>query len=631
MNNSTPQIFFVMGVSGVGKTTVGKLLAQQLRIPFFDGDDFHSELNIQKMATGQPLNDDDRAEWLKSLNELANQHVQKSGCIIACSALKEKYRTLLENGLNNALNWIFLKGSFELISERLKNRQGHYMPTNLLQSQFDILEEPDQAFTYKIENSPKTIVEMIAQNLETQAEFGLIGLGVMGKSLCRNIASKGVKISMFNRHVPEKEENIAYNFKKQHVELRNSLVFDQLHKFVASLKRPRKIFLMVNAGPAIDTVIEKLIPLLSKEDIIIDGGNSHFKDTAKREGLLSNHGIFFIGCGVSGGEDGALKGPSIMPGGDKKAYEIIKPYLEKIAAKDKNAKACCTYIGKSGSGHFTKMVHNGIEYAEMQLLAELYQIFKANGKNPDEIALILSSIEADAQSYLLEITIDILRKKENNDWLIHKILDKAGNKGTGNWTTITSAQLGVPSTLISGALFARFLSAYKDERVQVQEILPSKLNAFDINENIILEAYQLARIVNHIQGFKLLKQASETYKWSLNLNEIARIWTNGCIIRSDLMEKLVDMLKNENDLILHVDTVSSIKKLKPALTLVVAKCIESNISVPCLSEAINYLNGISQADSPANLIQAQRDYFGAHTYQRVDDKSGNFHHTDWLN
>ena len=631
MNESAAQIFFIMGVSGVGKTTVGKLLAQKLKLPFFDGDDYHPEQNIKKMASGQSLNDKDREGWLKRLNELAKENSQKSGCVIACSALKEKYRNLLENGLKQSPHWIFLEGSFELISKRLESRKEHYMPVNLLQSQFETLETPTNAFTFNIENSPEIIVEMLLQNLSNQAEFGLLGLGVMGKSLCRNLAKNGVKIAMYNRHVPGKEENIANNFKQKHKELEHALAFDQLHQFVSALQTPRKIFLMVNAGSAIDSVIKELTPLLSKNDIIIDGGNSHYEDTAKRESSLAQKGLFFIGCGVSGGEEGALTGPSIMPGGDPTAYEMIKPFLGKIAAKDKNGKACSTYIGKSGSGHFTKMLHNGIEYVEMQLLAEIYQIFKAMGKNPDEIAEILSQAESETQSYLLEITVDILREKEGDDWLIHKILDKAGNKGTGNWTTIASAQLGVPSTLITGSLFARYLSASKDERVRVQQIYPAELNTIDIAEKKILEAYQLARIVNHIQGFKLLNEASDTYQWMLNLSEIARIWTNGCIIRSTLMERLVDLLKKEKNLILHSELSLSIKKLKPALSTVVAKCIERNISIPCLSEAINYLNGISQADSPANLIQAQRDYFGAHTYQRVDDESGRFHHTNWIN
>ena len=619
-----------MGVSGVGKTTIGKLLAQELSLPFFDGDDFHSDQNIQKMVAGHSLNDNDRADWLQDLNKLATDHTHKAGCVIACSALKEKYRTLLEKNINQHVQWIFLDGTFELISNRLENRKDHYMPAKLLQTQFDTLETPSKALTFSIESSPEHIVNKIQQHFTPKAEFGLVGLGVMGKSLCRNLASKGVIISMFNRHVEGKEENIAIDFKNEFEELQNALSFDELDKFVNSLEKPRKIFLMVNAGPSIDAVIEKLTPLLSKNDVIIDGGNSHYEDTDKREKLLAKKDIYFVGCGVSGGEEGALKGPSIMPGGNLAAYKLISSYLKKIAAKDKNGEACCTYIGKSGSGHFTKMLHNGVEYAEMQLLAEVYQIFNAKGKNPDEAAEILSHLSKEAQSYLWEITIDILKKKEGDDWLINKILDKAGNKGTGNWTTIASAQLGVPSTLIAGSLFARYLSAFKDDRVSLHKILSSKRSPIDLTEAEVFEAYQLARLVNHIQGFKLLKEASETFNWSLNLSEIARIWTNGCIIRSELMEKLVDILNKESDIIYHTDIIYSIKKLKPSLAKVVAKCVENDIAVHCLSEAINYINAISQAHSSANLIQAQRDYFGAHTYQRMEDKSGKFYHTNWL-
>ncbi|MEP5613885.1 MAG: NAD(P)-binding domain-containing protein, partial [Cyclobacteriaceae bacterium] len=300
----------------------------------------------------------------------------------------------------------------------------------------------------------------------------------MGKSLCRNLAQKGFQLSIFNRHVDEVEVNVAANFKNLHQELESAQSFDDLEAFVHSIEQPRKIMLMVNAGKTTDSVIEDLLQYLSPGDVIIDGGNSHFEDTKTRSEYLKSKNVFFIGTGVSGGEEGALKGPSVMPGGDPKVYKMIQPYLDAIAARDKDGMPCCTYIGKDGSGHFVKMVHNGIEYAEMQLLAEVVGVLNSQGSAYNEIAEVLDSW-AGCNSYLLEITTAILRKKEGNDWLLDKILDKAGNKGTGNWTAVATAQLGVPSTLITSALYARYLSFYKDERVKTEARYGSKdkLNA----------------------------------------------------------------------------------------------------------------------------------------------------------
>ena len=629
MNNNQPLVIFVMGVSGVGKSTIGSLLSKEFSIPYFDGDDFHPQENVDKMANGHSLNDDDRYGWLLKLNSLANQHMEKGGCIIACSALKEKYRDILQENIEKNTKWVFLNGSYELISNRMQARKNHYMPASLLKSQFDTLEIPINAIDVDIRKSPEEIIKLIKTDILNKSEFGLVGLGVMGKSLCRNLASKGFNISIYNRHLDNVEENVAINFKKEHDELKTSQPFDDVQSFVNSLQQPRKIMLMVNAGKTIDIVIEQLLPYLSENDVIIDGGNSHYNDTERRILFLEKKKIHFIGTGVSGGEEGALKGPSIMPGGNAEAYKLVKPYLETIAAKDKNGNPCCTYIGKSGSGHFSKMVHNGIEYAEMQLLAEVYQIFKSAGKNPDEISNILSSWKKDTDSYLLEITSDILKKKENDDWLIHKILDKAGNKGTGNWTTIASAQLGTPSTMIASSLFSRYTSAYKDERVQLNELYPSNNNVLLINNDDVKKAYQLARIINHYQGFKLLYEASETYEWDFNLSEIARIWTNGCIIRSTFMEDLISILKKDANILTNQKIIDEVKNLKPSLSRVVAECIKNEMSIPCLSEAINSLNAITSSDSSANMIQAQRDYFGAHTYQRNDDNSGKYYHTNW--
>lgn len=631
MINRDHTVIFIMGTSGTGKSTIGKLLAEELSIPFFDGDDFHSKEHIQKMANGESLDDDDRFGWLTRLNGLAKNQLNTNSCIIACSALKEKYRELLSQGIEKNVKWVFLNGTIDQVQERLKNREHHFMPITLLKSQFDILEVPNYALQIDIALSPEEIVHLIKEEFLNKAAFGMIGLGVMGKSLSLNLAKNGIKISIYNRHVSGLEENVALNFKKEYGVLSEALPFDELEGFVNSLQKPRKIMFMVHAGNAIDKVIENIIPYLSAGDILIDGGNSNYIHTKERYDYLKSKEIHFMGAGVSGGEEGALNGPSIMPGGDKDIYKVVQPFLETIAAKDENNLPCCAYIGNEGSGHFVKMVHNGIEYVEMQLLAEVLSILKATGNNLAQIATILESWKEKSDSYLLDITIKILRKKEGDDWLIDKIMDKAGNKGTGNWATIATAQLGVPSTLIASALFARYTSFYKEDRINLhkkydQEHLGLHLNL--LNDEV-LNAYQFSRIINHYQGFKLISEAAKTYKWDLNLSEIARIWTNGCIIKSNLMRTLVVILKESDNLLGDESIVKQIKALKPSANLVTSQCIMNELAIPCFSEAVNFLNNFSTANSTANLIQAQRDYFGAHTYQRIDDDSEKFYHTDW--
>ncbi|SDS57447.1 6-phosphogluconate dehydrogenase [Polaribacter sp. KT25b] len=621
-----------MGVSGVGKSTIGSLLSEKLNIPFFDGDDFHPEENILKMSKGEPLNDDDRLGWLQTLNKLAIEQLVNKGCVIVCSALKEKYRDILNTDIKERAEWVFLNGSFEQIKQRINDRKGHFMSSDLLKSQFDILEAPKNAIEIDINLSPNNIVEMISKEILKKSEFGLFGLGVMGKSLSRNLANKGFNISLFNRHVEGVEEDVAKKFKNEFKELSSSLAFDNIESFVNSLQKPRKIMLMVNAGKIVDYVIEDLLPFLDAGDILIDGGNSNYNKTKERFHYLKSKNIHFVGTGVSGGEEGALKGPSIMPGCDKDVYKDIQPFLEAIAAKDANNLPCCTHIGTEGSGHFVKMVHNGIEYAEMQLLAEVYVMLKALGNNPDQIATILESWKASTNSYLLEITIDILRKKEGDDWLVNKIMDKAGNKGTGNWTTISTAELGVPSTMIASALFARYTSFYKEERITASENFEKNTTSnLNLTTDDILKAYQFARIINHYQGFKLIQEASKSYSWNLNLSELARIWTGGCIIKSDLMVEFVDIFKTTDNLLTNKIIIKKIKLLKPSIKKVVSEGILNELAIPTFSEAINFLNSFAVADSSANLIQAQRDYFGAHTYQRKDDNSKKFYHTDWIN
>ena len=457
--------------------------------------------------------------------------------------------------------------------------------------------------------------------------FGLIGLGVMGKSLARNLAGKGTSLALYNRFVAGKEERVAVQFIQQYPELQAAEGFEDLSAFVQALELPRRIFLMVNAGASTDAVIDELVPLLAPGDIIMDGGNAHYKDTQRRMDALAARGLHFMGCGVSGGEEGALKGPSIMPGGAPQAYEAVKEHLERIAAKDKNGAPCCAYVGNGGAGHFVKMVHNGIEYAEMQLIAEVYALFRRTFQySPDAIADIFEAwLQTDAASYLLEITVDILRVKSGDGWLLDLVEDAASSKGTGGWATAAAAELGVSATMISEALFARYLSAVPAERREAAGKIPHESPITDQNraqyimsDEYVRHAYQLARIVNHHQGFHLIQVASETYQWALNLPEIARIWTNGCIIRSRLMEDLSGIL-NTGERLLQDPTLSQrahLTRFFLVQTIVVA--MSDGLDTPCLSAAIQFLNGYINADSAMNVIQAQRDYFGAHTYRRRD-------------
>ena len=623
------KIYIVMGVSGAGKSSVGQALSKSLKLPFYDGDDYHPQANIDKMRQGIPLEDSDRWGWLKNLNQLAKEALKKEGAVMVCSALKEVYRQELSKDLSTACEWIYLKGSYELILERIQARAGHFMPPELLQSQFNTLEAPKNAIEINVSAPLSEIIQTLEMRLNEQKEFGLFGLGVMGKSLARNLARNGFKIALFNRHLAGVEEGVAKNFKDDFPDLKEAAAFDEIAAFVNALETPRKIMLMVNAGPIVDHVIEDLLPFLSKGDILIDGGNSNYKDSKRRLDYLSSRQIQFIGAGVSGGEEGALTGPSIMPGGSKEAYASIQPYLEAIAAKGEDGKPCCSYIGEEGSGHFVKMVHNGIEYVEMELLAEMYAILTTLGKNPAEIANIFESWKSVSNSYLLEITIDILRKKEGDTPLVEKILDVAANKGTGNWTTIATAELGVPSTLIANALFARFTSSFKTQRQKVAAIFKHSPEVQTIEVADLLKAYHFARIINHYQGFQLISEAAKTYQWNIVLSELARVWTNGCIIKSDLMKKLVPLLKESNDLLDAPSLQNELLLLKPIANKVVAQCILSEIPTSSLSESVNFLNQLKTDRSAANIIQAQRDYFGAHTYKRIHDPLQKNHHTIW--
>ena len=467
----------------------------------------------------------------------------------------------------------------------------------------------------------------------SKQQIGVIGMAVMGRNLALNIESRGFSVSIYNRSRDKTEEVIAEHSDKRLVP------YYSIEDFVNSLEKPRRILIMVQAGKGTDAVIDELRPLLDKGDIIIDGGNAYFEDTIRRNKMLSDEGFNFIGTGVSGGEEGALKGPSIMPGGQKEAYELVAPILEKIAAKA-NGEPCVAYIGPDGAGHYVKMAHNGIEYGDMQLIAESYSVLKhVGGLTNDELSDVFSDWnKGELDSYLTEITADIFKyKDENGDYLVDKILDAAGNKGTGKWTSQSALDLGEPLSLITESVFARYISAIKDQRVAASKVLkgPSK-EVFTGDKQTLIEkvrkALYMGKIISYAQGFAQLKAASEHYNWQLNYGEIAKIFRAGCIIRAQFLQKITDAYSENNNidnLLLAPYFSKTVEVYQQSLRDVICLAVSQGIAVPTLLAAIAYYDSYRSAVLPANLIQAQRDYFGAHTYKRID-KEGVFH-TDWLN
>lgn len=635
------EVYIIYGVSGCGKTTVGQALSKVLGLPFFDADDYHPKSNIEKMKSGKSLCDEDRLPWLHKLSENIEKWSSSTGAILACSALKEDYRIVLSRNCKSII-WVHLFGNFKFLSKRLDKRSGHFFSKNLLQDQFNTLEIPNYGMHLNSSFSIYTIVQNIIENTKNKvmdkSEFGLIGLGVMGKSLSVNLGREGVKLSVFNRHIEGKEEDVAKDFISKQPNEYHLVGFDDLKEFVQSIASPRNLLLMVNAGPAVDAIIEELLPHLDANDLIIDGGNSHYKDTERRNSYLENKKILYIGTGISGGEEGAKNGPSIMPGGSSEAYARAGKYLEKIAAKDKFKLPCCTYIGKGGAGHFVKMLHNGIEYGEMQIISEIHHFLRyQTNASPEEIADVFAEwSDSKLSSYLLDITIDILRKKEGDEYLLEKVLDAAGQKGTGGWSTQAALEMGLSLNTISEAVMARNLSAQKQTRVEAN-VLYDFQSKKDLDILMLVssvkDAYELTRIINHAIGFDALNSASKEYNWELNLSEIARVWTNGCIIKSKFMEDLVDIFKdNPNaNLLMHQSIASSVKVLRNNLIIFTNLALSNGAHIPVISSALNYLNGFTSAQSSANLIQAQRDYFGAHTYKRIDRSAKESFHTNWTN
>jgi 6-phosphogluconate dehydrogenase len=467
------------------------------------------------------------------------------------------------------------------------------------------------------------------------SDIGVIGLAVMGENLILNMESKGFSVAAFNRSVDKVDHFVNGRAKGKNIYGARSI-----EDLVGSLKSPKKIMLMVKAGKPVDDFIEQLIPHLSKGDIIIDGGNSHFPDTERRVKYLESKGLLFIGTGVSGGEEGALLGPSIMPGGSKEAWPAVKPIFQGIAAKVDDGSPCCDWVGNGGAGHFVKMVHNGIEYGDMQLICEIYQIMKVLlNTSADEMHEIFKEWnEGELDSYLIEITRDILAYREADGTpLVDKILDTAGQKGTGKWTGTVALDLGIPLTLITESVFARCLSALKEERVAASKVLtvgptPSFTDDKQKMINQLRDALYAAKVISYAQGYQMMRAAAKEYGWELSYGNIALMWRGGCIIRSRFLGNIKDAFdKNPEltNLLLDPYFAEKIQVCQSGLRQVVATATLNGIPTPCLSAGINYYDGYRSERLPANLLQAQRDYFGAHTYERLDQPRGQFFHTNW--
>ncbi len=467
-----------------------------------------------------------------------------------------------------------------------------------------------------------------------QMDIGLIGLAVMGENLVLNMESKGFQVAVFNRTVEKVDKFIAgrgagKNFYGAH----------SIEELCANLKRPRKVMLLVKAGSAVDDFIELLLPHLEPGDIIIDGGNSHFPDTIRRTKYVESKGLLYIGTGVSGGEEGALLGPSMMPGGSPAAWPHVKEIFQTICAQTDTGEPCCDWVGEGGAGHFVKMVHNGIEYGDMQMICETYQVMgQGLGLSNAEMHQVFTEWNAgELDSYLIEITRDILGyKDENGKEVVDLILDTAGQKGTGKWTAIAALDEGMPLTLIGEAVFARCLSAIKDERVRAAKALPGDVKTFDGDKKAFVDdlrqALYASKLVSYAQGYQLMRAAAAHYGWNLNYGGIALMWRGGCIIRSVFLGKIKEAFENNPDLenlLLDPFFADVVGKSQAAWRRVVVKATEMGIPMPAICSALNFFDGYRCGRLPANLLQAQRDYFGAHTYERVDKPRGEWFHTNW--
>lgn len=472
--------------------------------------------------------------------------------------------------------------------------------------------------------------------IHKQGDIGVIGLAVMGQNLALNINNNGFNVIVFNRTL-----STIKNFINSIPKKTNITAVYSIEDLVGKLKSPRKIILMVKSGgDIVDTLIKKLTPLLVQGDIIIDGGNTNFIDTERRVNELKNQGIYYIGAGISGGKEGARLGPSIMPGGMIEGWKYIKPIFQKISAKTTENTPCCEWIGQGGSGHFVKMVHNGMEYSDMQLICEVYQFMKdLLGMDNKTLSHIFETWnKSSLQSYLIEITAKILQFKDDEGYVIDRIADIANQKGTGKWTGINALNLDVPLNLVTESVFSRFISRQKEMRLEGNNLYNrKKITKIKVTESLLHElqqGYLFAKIISYAQGYMLMQQASQKYNWSLNYSSITSIWREGCIIKSVLLDNIKTAFDSNpclKNLLFDPYFKNIIDETLPATCRIIIKCIKNGMATPNLSAALNFFNSITTKKLPANLLQAQRDYFGSHTYERTDQPEGVFFHTNWKN
>jgi 6-phosphogluconate dehydrogenase len=636
-------IVVIMGVSGSGKTTVGRMLAQRWRCRFSDADSLHPPANLEKMRAGVPLTDADRLPWLHTIREaMTASRAAGLDHVFACSALRRAYRQILapDGTPQGEIVFVHLCGSPELVRERLGARTGHFFDPTLLQSQFETLEAPDDAIAVDIVQTPEQIVAGLSHVLrpdlpdpedlwmppQTGSTLGLVGLGVMGRNLAANLADHGVTVVGLDLGAAQR---VAFARA-----VPTGIPCATLAELLEQLPPPRRILMMVPAGAPVDTLLTALLPALTSGDIVIDGGNSHYRDTQARARRAAELGIDLIGLGVSGGEQGARHGPSLMAGGTIEAIEKVDPLLRAIAARAPDGTPCFARVGPEGAGHFVKMIHNGIEYADMQLIAEGYHLLRTLGgaSYPQLADTFAAWNEGELGSYLMEITTAILRRRdpETGAPILEVIRDAAGQKGTGHWASTTAMELGMPAPTIAEAVYARSLSALKDERAHASAALPVAFAPAVDLAAAVGNALLAARIAVYAQGFAVLAAASREFAWDLDTAAVASIWRGGCIIRARVLDRILTALRRTPDLVnlmLDAELSALIRQGESGWRRAVGAAVSAGVPVPAMSSALAYWDGYRTNRLWADLIQAQRDFFGAHGYERLDRPG--IVHSDW--